>query len=128
MDIANEKKPVDYLTFFTKQLPRDLAALATLRDELEKRQGAMTAVEDALKIKSDAVALRQKAKDELEAARNEAATLAQESKVKIDLANAREKAADQREQEFDRKASVTNTEMTAKDRAFKLREDRKSVV
>ena len=62
MDIANEKKPVDYLAYFTKQLPRDLAALATLRDELEKRQGSMTAVEDALKIKTDAMALRASAK------------------------------------------------------------------
>ncbi len=92
MDIANEKKPVDYLAYFTKQLPRDLAALATLRDELEKRQGAMTAVEDALKIKTDAVALRAAAKDELDAARKEAAAIAQESKVKLDLADAREKA------------------------------------
>jgi hypothetical protein len=123
MDIANEKKPVDYLAYFTKQLPRDLAALATLRDELEKRQGAMTAVEDALKIKNDAVALRAAAKDELDVARKEAAAIAQESKVRIELTDAREKAADERDSAFEKRNREINADLTARDKALRQRED-----
>jgi uncharacterized protein YhaN len=55
---------MDYVQFFTKQLPLDLARLAELRDELEKRQGAMSAVESALKDR-DAAAQDRAAADEL---------------------------------------------------------------
>lgn len=123
MDIANEKKPVDYLAYFTKQLPRDLAAMATLRDELEKRQGAMTAVEDALKIKADAAALRAQAQSELDAARKETAAISHELKIKIDLADAREKAADQRDSDFEKRNREVNADLLARDKALRQRED-----
>ena len=44
-NISNDGGPIDYIAYFTKQLPQDLARMAELRDELEKRQGAMTAVD-----------------------------------------------------------------------------------
>jgi hypothetical protein len=48
MDISNGSGGIDsskFIDYFTKQLPLDLAQMATLRDELERRQGAMTAVD-----------------------------------------------------------------------------------
>ena len=53
--ISNDSAPtVDYVSYFTKQFPKDLAQMAALRDELEKRQGALTAVEDANKLRAEA--------------------------------------------------------------------------
>lgn len=53
--ISNDSAPaVDFVTYFTKQFPKDLAQMAVLRDELEKRQGALTAVDDANKLRAEA--------------------------------------------------------------------------
>lgn len=53
--ISNDSAPtVDYVSYFTKQFPKDLAQMAALRDELEKRQGALTAVEEANKLRAEA--------------------------------------------------------------------------
>jgi chromosome segregation ATPase len=54
MNIINDQPNVDYVTYFTQQLPKDLAAMAQLRDELAKRQGAMSAVEKANKDREKA--------------------------------------------------------------------------
>ena len=57
MDISNgnggidSKKLVDY---FTKQFLKDLGEMAVLKAELEARQGALSAVEDANKLRADA--------------------------------------------------------------------------
>jgi hypothetical protein len=57
MDISNgnggidSKKLVDY---FTKQFLKDLGEMAALKAELEVRQGALTAVEEANKLRADA--------------------------------------------------------------------------
>jgi len=56
MNIANDSPSTDYITYFTQQLPKDLAAMAALRDELAKRQGALSAVEDANKMREEAKA------------------------------------------------------------------------
>lgn len=59
---------MDYMDYFTNQLPRNLATMAALRDELAIRQGALSAAQDA-------VADRAKAADELAAARVTAAEM-----------------------------------------------------
>ena len=48
MNISGDTPGVDYVAYFTKQLPKDLAAMAALRDELAVRQGALSAAEAAL--------------------------------------------------------------------------------
>jgi exonuclease VII small subunit len=59
MDISNNNgginsgKLVDY---FTKQFLKDLGEMAELRAELEARQGALSAVDDANKLRTDAEA------------------------------------------------------------------------
>jgi chromosome segregation ATPase len=55
MNITNDSTGnPDYVGYFTKQFLTDLGRMAELRDELAKRQGALTAVEDAIKVKSKA--------------------------------------------------------------------------
>jgi len=76
MDISNgnggidSKKLVDY---FTKQFLKDLGEMAALKAELEVRQGALTAVEDANKLRADAdayaTAKKAEADDNLTAAK-----------------------------------------------------------
>jgi hypothetical protein len=59
---------MDYMDYFTNQLPKNLATMAALRDELAIRQGALSAAQEA-------VADRAKAAEELAAARATAAEL-----------------------------------------------------
>jgi len=73
MNIANDSPSMDYVTYFTQQLPKDLATMAALRDELAKRQGALSAVEDANKMREDA-------KVELEKAKADAAAMVADAK------------------------------------------------
>jgi hypothetical protein len=55
MNITNDSTGnPDFIGYFTKQFLTDLGRMAELRDELAKRQGALTAVEDAIKVKSKA--------------------------------------------------------------------------
>ena len=60
--VANDAAAFDPVDFYTKQLPLQLAQLTELRDELRKRQGALTAAEEALKDRDDAARLLADAK------------------------------------------------------------------
>ena len=48
MNISNDNPSVDYVDYFTKQFPQDLAKMAALKDELAVRQGALSAAQDAI--------------------------------------------------------------------------------
>lgn len=90
MNISNDGSGgVDYVTYFTKQFPKDLAAMATLRDELEKRQGALTAVDDANQLRKDAEVIKAKAIAEAESATTAAKQYLEDAKAKNDDVNAR---------------------------------------
>ena len=59
MDISNGSGGIDsskLVDYFSKQFLKDLGEMAVLRDELAKRQGALSAVEDANKLRADAEA------------------------------------------------------------------------
>ena len=90
MNVSNDSPAVDYVQYFTKQFPQDLAQMATLRDELAKRQGAMSAVEASLKD-------REAAKAELEKAKVQADDLVAEAKA--DNAAAKAKLAEVKDKE-----------------------------
>ena len=111
MNIANDTTPVNYVDYFTKQLPVDLANMAALRDELEKRQGAMNAVEASL-------ADRAKAAEELAAARAEADAL---------LADAKKTAADARDAAGTLVADAKAADAKSKAKAADLAEREKAV-
>ena len=79
---------MDYMDYFTNQLPKNLATMAALRDELAVRQGALSAAQDA-------VADRAKAADELAAAKATAAELiagAKETRAALEQDQAQLKA------------------------------------
>ena len=57
MNISNDSTgSPDFIGYFTKQFLTDLGKMAELRDELAKRQGALSVVEATIKAKDDAEA------------------------------------------------------------------------
>ena len=65
MNISNDAGGIDsskFVEYFTKHFLVDLGRMAALRDELEARQGAMSAVEQINADKDEAKALVEKAK------------------------------------------------------------------
>ena len=143
MNVSNDNPATNFVDYFTKQLPIDLAQMATLRDELAQRQGALTAV-------ADANADREAAKAELAAAKAQAADLLADAKAKNADATAKKKTQDAREAKLNEqeeayllaktsgeesvaaaekaleaaKIRVTEYEATLNDRAVKLDADR----
>lgn len=90
MNISNDGSGgVDYVTYFTKQFPKDLAAMATLRDELEARQGALTAVDDANQLRRDAETIKAKAIAEAETSKTAADQYLADAKAKNAEVNAK---------------------------------------
>ena len=90
MNITNDGAQTDYITYFTKQLPKDLANRAALRDELALRQGALSAVEDSTKMREEAARTLASTKDEC-------ATLKTDTQAKNAEANAKKTRQDIRE-------------------------------
>ena len=103
MNITNDGAQTDYITYFTKQLPQDLANMAALRDELALRQGALSAVEDSTKLRAEAAALLASTKDEC-------ATLKTDTQAKNAEANAKKTRQDIRETDLNaREAAATKS-------------------
>ena len=103
MNVFGDSGGIDadkFLDYVAKQLPIDVAAIVKAKQEMAKRQGALTAVNDAHK-------LRDSAKAALEAAQDHAATIladaraeAAEASSKMAEQNAREAAMNAREAAF----------------------------
>ena len=115
MNISNDTPGTDYLTYFTTQMPKDLAAMAALRDELAVRQGALSAAEDTVKLKADAAAA-------LESANAEAAALRAEAKVYILEAKAQKVAADKREKDLNDRDDKASAQFAAREKALSVKE------
>ena len=126
MDISNGSGGIDsnkFIDYFTKQLPLDLAQMATLRDELERRQGAMTAVDDANKAKLEADAILASAKAESEdliAQTNSQKQIA--DKLLADL-NEQQKALDLKQISFDNQVDFQNAELVKRTKAANKKDE-----
>jgi chromosome segregation ATPase len=104
--ISNDGGPVDYIAYFTKQLPRDLARMAELRDELEKRQGAMMAVDEINAAKAAADKALAQARVEADAITAAAKATLTSAKAKEAMVAEREKAYVEREKAFNADVEV----------------------
>lgn len=110
MNISNDTPAVNFVDYFTKQFLTDLGNMANLRDELAKRQGALSAVEAAL-------ADREAAAAELAAAKAEAADIVELAKDKLAKAKAKDEAAASRE------TAVADAEKATADKARAVEAD-----
>lgn len=122
MEVSNDTQPVDVVNYITTQLPKDLLNLIAVRDELAKRQGAMSAVEDANNLRAAAAAALESAKADstemLAVARAELAT----AKVKFSALNARELELNAREMAFDDASAKTSNNQSLAARSLVSRE------
>jgi len=116
MDVVHDNQPLDVVKYITTQLSQDLLNLIAVRDELAKRQGAMSAVEDASNLRTAAAAALESAKtDSAEMLALGRAELAM-AKVKSSALNARELELNARETAFDDASAqiVNNQDLTAR--------------
>jgi len=113
--ITNDVPAVDYVSYFTKQFPKDLAQMAALRDELEKRQGALTAVEDANKLRAEADDYAAKTKADVDGLLSDA----RDKNRRLDAAAA-DLAA--RERAFDTSSSKKEADLAKREKEVSLRE------
>lgn len=118
MDISNGSGGIDsskLIEYFTKDFLKDLGKMAVLRDELEKRQGSMTAVDAANKklAEADAYAANKKA---------EADALLVDAKAKADDLKATKVALDAREKDLAAAEAKSATDSAAKEKALATKE------
>lgn len=116
MNVSNDSAATNYVDYFTKQLPVDLANMAALRDEIAKRQGAMTAVEEAIKTKAEADAYYLTTKESCD-------KMAAEAKEINDKAKSKKKELDDREKSVDAKEKAHAVAAEAHAKSSKSRDD-----
>jgi hypothetical protein len=125
MDISNGSGGIDsskFIDYFTKQLPLDLAQMATLRDELERRQGAMTAVDDANKAKLEADAILTSAKAEAEDLVKQTSLQKQAADKLLAELNERQKVLDLKQIGFDNEIDLKNADLAKRTKAADKRD------
>lgn len=103
-------KLIDYIT---KDFPGEFKQLIEARDELAKRQGAMSAVDKAVKDREKAAATLAAAEAKASAMLADAQAEAQAATTKLAEVLAREAALDKLQQEFDVKSAAAANELTA---------------
>ena len=109
-----------FLEYIVNQFPGDLKSMVEARDELAKRQGAMSAVEAAN-------ADREAAKAELAAAKKESKAWMADATVKHDAATAKAKNLDERELAFNIRCADMEAAYKSNFDALVVREGRVSV-
>jgi chromosome segregation ATPase len=118
MDVQGDTGGMDsakMLDYITKQFPGELATLIATRDELAKRQGALSAV-------NAANADRTAAAKELADAKEQAAGLLSDAKEQNAAAKAKKTAQDIREKELNARETDTASAFSARDKELSLRE------
>ena len=106
MDLSNGSGGIDsskLIDYFTKDFLKDLGQMAVLRDELAKRQGALSAVEDANKLRSDAQTYAQNLKTEADANLSQAKQANASAKELKTALDTREASLNTREGEYEKK-------------------------
>jgi len=112
---AGPSGPIDYVDYFTRQLPLDMARMAALRDELELRQGAMSAVQASL-------ADREVAKRELYAAHEKTASMSKVLEARDAALADREAKVTAQAAELDRKQKSFDEYVGTTTQALQARE------
>jgi predicted nucleic acid-binding Zn-ribbon protein len=122
MNISNDTPAMNYVDYFTNKLPLDLANMASLRDELVIRQGALSAVQDTLDLKAAAAKALVDAQAQADAMLADAKKTLSEAKSFKSTQDARTKALDLAEATFNDKANAFTKSSAAKEAALLTRE------
>jgi capsid protein len=120
MDLSNGSGGIDsskLIDYFTKDFLKDLGQMAVLRDELAKRQGALSAVEDANKLRSDAQTYAQNLKIEADANLSQAKQTNANSKELKTTLDTREASLNTRESEYEKNNAALDKAVQAHKKA-----------
>lgn len=125
MNVFGDSGHIDsekFLDYVARQLSADVANLIKVRDEMALRQGALTAVQDAAKLRADA-------QTDLVAAKEAAATMIAEAQRKLhdakllqDELTANLQAYDQQAEQFKRDSTAKWSELAAREKAVTMKE------
>jgi hypothetical protein len=125
MDISNGSGGIDsskLMDYFTKDFLTDLGKMAVLRDELEKRQGSMNAVDAANKKLADANTYAESRKAEVDALLVDTKAKNADSKTKQATLDAREKDLESLEKQAADASDANAKAAASKDAALASRD------
>lgn len=120
-DTGGNMDSAKLIEYIVNQFPGDLKSMIEAKDELAKRQGAINAVDEAVKDRDAAKVL-------LENANQEAKTLAENTKAKNAAASAKLKDLDAREAVLDKRSADMEAEINSRLDAMALRETRNQTI
>jgi chromosome segregation ATPase len=119
MNISNDAGGIDsskFVEYFTKHFLVDLGRMAALRDELEARQGAMSAVDQINADKDEAKALIEKAKADF-------AERDKNHKEKSAVYKARKAALEEAEADLEARIEALEASSVAQNKSLTAREE-----
>ena len=125
MDISSENGGISsdkLIDYFTKYFLLDLQKMVATKEELAKRQGAMSAVEQTLALKQAAEKALADARAQAEAMVADAKALDAKSKTVSSNAQAREKAVEAAEKAFEAASSAKQDELNAREKTLNDKE------
>jgi len=126
MDISGDNNHVSYdkaIDYFTKQFPLDLAQMMAARDELAQRQGAISAVQDANRLRAEADVYAASSKATSDDVLATAKADADEAKAKKAESNDLLKSLTSQRAELDAYVKTKEKELTTRENSANSRED-----
>lgn len=125
MNVFGDSGQIDsekFLDYVARQLSADVANLIKVRDEMALRQGALTAVQDAAKLRADAQADLAAAKEAASVMTAEAQRKLHDAKLLQDELTANLRAYDQQAEQFKRDSTAKWSELAAREKAVIMKE------
>lgn len=125
MNVFGDSGQIDsekFLDYVARQLSADVANLIKVRDEMALRQGALTAVQDAAKLRADAQADLVAAKEAASVMTAEAQRKLHDAKLLQDELTANLRAYDQQAEQFKRDSTAKWSELAAREKAVTMKE------
>jgi hypothetical protein len=126
MDISGDNNHVSYdkaIDYFIKQFPSDLAQMMAARDELAQRQGAISAVQDANKLRAEADVYAATSKATSDDVLVKAKADATDAKAKKAEADDLVKSLTNQRAELDAYVKAKEKELTTRENSASSRED-----
>lgn len=122
MIVSNDTPQLDFIDYIKKQFKTDLLQMIELRSELAKRQGAMSAVENAVADREAAAKELDAAKAEAKAIKEDAANDAAKAKKALADVKARETAVANAESALEQKVNAVEADLATRTKACDTRE------
>lgn len=125
MNVFGDSGQIDsekFLDYVARQLSADVANLIKVRNEMALRQGALTAVQDAAKLRADAQADLVAAKEAASVMTAEAQRKLHDAKLLQDELTANLQAYDQQAEQFRRDSTAKWSELAAREKAVTMKE------